>query len=147
MTDQHSPAPPETLAQRKQRLQQQCQAYRAGIGQSRNVVRNNLGVESIAKTALGLFSQRAQSALHQATDLFDLTHLSGAKLKSVLPVLVSAYSLLSRRAVLKPVLRGALVVGVAGAAVYLYARRKSPQKTQHPAPTSAPEHVALHEHL
>lgn len=139
MTDHHTPAPPETLAQHKERLRQQCRSYRAGIGHSRNVVRDNLGMESVARTAIGLLNQRAQSVFANVSDLFDLKHISGAKLQRLLPLLVSGYSLLSRRVLLKPILRGALIVGVAGTVIYLYSRGKSAEKKH--------VHVALHEHL
>jgi len=132
MTALHVPDPVETLAQRKARLQQECLDYRSAIAHSRRVIRNNLGMESIAKSAAGIVGQRAQSALGRVTDLFDLSHLDSEKIRRALPVLLSTYSLLSRRALLKPVLRGAALLGVAGTGLYYYSRRKAKQKKLEP---------------
>tara|TARA_R110001599_G_scaffold64023_5_gene179707 strand:+ start:8730 stop:9167 length:438 start_codon:yes stop_codon:yes gene_type:complete len=128
MTALHVPDPIETLAQRKTRLQQECLDYRSGIAYSRRVIRSNLGVESIAKSAVGIVGMRAQSALGRVTDLFDLKHLDTDKIRRALPVIISTYSLLSRRALLRPILRGAAVVGIAGTGLYWYSRRKAQQK-------------------
>jgi hypothetical protein len=130
----------ETLAQHKERLLLQCRAYRVAIGQSRRTVRAHLGADVIAKTAVGLVSSRAQSALANFSDLFDFRNLSGAKLQRLLPLVVSGVSLLSRRSLLKPVLRGAAVVGAAGAGLYFYSRRKAKKETDE-------RHGMHHEHL
>lgn len=132
----HHQEPEESTAQRKQRLLEQCKAYRIAIGEARNVVRENLGADAIAKTAIGLVSVRAQSAFANVADLFDLKSLSGEKLRRLLPLVVSGVSLLTKRSVLRPILRGALVVGSAGTALYFLSKKKKGSK-----------HVALHEHL
>jgi hypothetical protein len=137
MTEHHTSH--ETLAQRKERLQLQCRAYRAAVGHSRKVVREKLSTRAIATTAFGLLGVRAQSAFGNVTELFDMKQMSAAKLQRLLPILASGYSLLSRRSLLKPILRGALIVGTAGAAAYFYSRKKAAKKTH--------EHVALHERL
>lgn len=126
----------ETLAEQKERLILQCRAYRIAVGNARHAVREQLGPDAIAKTAVGMVSARAQSALANFSDLFDLRTLSGAKLQKLLPLVVSGVSLISRRALWRPVLRGAAVVGAAGAGLYFYSRRKK-----------KPAHVARHEHL
>ncbi|ABR91325.1 Hypothetical protein mma_3572 [Janthinobacterium sp. Marseille] len=131
----HHQEPEESSAQRKQRLLEQCKAYRVAIGEARDVVRENLGADAIAKTAIGLVSVRAQSAFASVSDLFDLKSLTGEKLRRLLPLVVSGVSLLSKRSVLRPILRGALVVGSAGTALYFLSKKKKAK------------HVALHEHL
>lgn len=128
MTALHLPDPVETPAQRKARLQQECLDYRSGIAHSRRVIRSNLGMESIAKSAASMVGMRAQSALSHVTDLFDLQHLNTDKIRRALPVLLSTYSLLSRRALLRPILRGATVLGIAGTTLYWYSRRKAKKK-------------------
>ncbi len=45
MTQDSKPEREETLAQQKKRLQQQCDAYRAGIGRSRKIVSAHLGTD------------------------------------------------------------------------------------------------------
>lgn len=138
MTDHHTQAAHETLAQRKERLLLQCHAYRAAVGHSRQVLRNKFTTQAIAATAVGMVGLQAQSTFAGIADLFDLKHMSTDKLKKLLPLLASGYSLLSSRALLKPVLRGAVIVGTAGAAVYFLSRKKT---------RKAHEHVALHERL
>jgi alpha-D-ribose 1-methylphosphonate 5-triphosphate synthase subunit PhnG len=138
MTEHRTHATHETLAQRKERLLLQCHAYRAAVGHSRQVLRNKLTVQAIATTAVGLAGLRAQSTFAGVADLFDLKHMSVDKLKKLLPLLASGYSLLSGRALLKPILRGAVIVGTAGAAMYFLSRKKTKK---------AHEHVALHEYL
>jgi hypothetical protein len=71
------------------------------------------------------------------SDLLDLKNISGAKLQRLVPLLISGPTLLSRRALFKPVLRGALVAGTAGAALYFFSRKKRTDG----------KHVALREHL
>lgn len=137
MTQLHPVPEQESTAQRKQRLLEQCKAYRHAIGDAKNVVRANLGADAIAKTAIGLVSVRAQSALANVTDLFDLKSLSGEKLRRLIPLVVSGVSLLTRKSVLRPLLRGALVVGSAGTALYFFSKKKK----------TGNKHVALHEHL
>lgn len=140
MTTHHQEPEHESSAQRKERLLQQCKAYRVAIGQARTVVRDNLGADGIAKTAIGLVSARAQSAFSNFSDLLDLNSISGDKLRRLLPLVVSGVSLLTRRSVLRPILRGALLVGSAGTALYFFSRKKKTDTPQH-------EHVALREHL
>lgn len=130
----------ETPAQQKERLVLQCRAYRIAIGQSRKTVRAHLGADAIAKTAVGLVSARAQSALANFSDLLDFRNLSGVKLQRLLPLVISGASLLSRRALWKPVLRGAAVVGAAGAGLYFYSRRKAKKAADE-------RHGVHHEHL
>jgi hypothetical protein len=135
MTNDQNPQIKESLAEQKEKLLLQCRAYRSAIGRSRKVVRAHLGIDEIARTAVGLVSSRAQNALANVSDFLDLKNMSGAKLQRLLPLVVSGVSLLSRRAVLKPVLRGAAVVGTVAAAVYFLSRKKGRK------------HVAKHEHL
>lgn len=137
MSTHHQEPEQESAAQRKQRLLEQCKAYRVAIGEARDVMRENLGADAIAKTAIGLVSVRAQSALSNFADLFDLKSMSGEKLRRLIPLAVSGFSLLTRRSVLRPILRGALVVGSAGTALYFLSKKKK----------SGSKHVALHEHL
>ncbi|HWT71083.1 MAG TPA: hypothetical protein VN361_02740 [Oxalicibacterium sp.] len=131
----------ETLVQRKERLKLQCRAYRAAVHHARSEVRSHLGIQAIAKTALGLVGLRAGSAaLSNFSGILDLKNgVSLGKLQKLLPVLAGGYSLLRRRSLLRPVLRGALFAGGAGAAAYLYARSKS-AKRQH-------DRAVHHEHL
>ena len=139
MTPDRKPQEEETSEQRKERLRLQCRAYRAGIGRARNTVRAHLGADEIAKTAIGLISARAQSALANFSDLLDFRSMSGAKLQRLLPLVVSGVSLLARRSLWRPILKGAAVAGTAAATVYFFSRKKTKK--------SDGEHIALHEHL
>ncbi|MDQ7968122.1 MAG: hypothetical protein REI95_00625 [Oxalicibacterium faecigallinarum] len=125
MSKPESIEPVETLAQQKERLILQCRAYRAGLGQSRNVVRSNLGREALAKTALSLVGARAHSALSNVSDLINLSGgLSLAKIQRMAPYVLSGITFLSRRSVLKPVLRGAALVAALGAGLYFFSKKK-----------------------
>lgn len=138
MTQDSKPEREETLAQQKKRLQQQCDAYRAGIGRSRKIVSAHLGADEIAKTAIGLVSARAQVALTNFSDMFDLKNVSAAKLQRLLPLVVSGVSLLAKGSLWRSLLRGATVAGIGATAVYFVTRKKK---------HASHEHVALHEHL
>lgn len=138
MTQNSKPEKEETLAQQKKRLQQQCNAYRAGIGRSRKIVSAHLGADEIAKAAIGLVSTRAQLALANFSDMFDLRSLSAAKLQRLLPLVVSGVSLLGKGSLWRSLLRGAAVAGIGATAVYFATHKK--KRGSH-------EHVALHEHL
>ena len=138
MTQDSKPEKEETLAQQKQRLLQQCNAYRAAIGRSRKIVRAHLGPDELARTAIGLVSMRAQSALANFSDMFDLKSLSTAKLQRLLPLVVSGVSLLAKGSLWRSLLRGAAVAGIGATAIYFVTRKKK---------TTSHEHVALHEHL
>ena len=137
MTQNTNPEREETLAQQKKKLLQQCDAYRAGIGRSRKIVSANLGADEIAKTAIGLVSTRAQIALSNFSDMFDLKSMSAAKLQRLLPLVISGVSLLAKGSLWRSLLRGAAVAGIGAAGIY-FARRK--KKSSH-------DHVALHERL
>jgi len=131
----------ETLAQRKERLILQCRAYRAAVHHSRADMRSRTGLQSIARAAAGLIGLRAGSSmLANVAGMLDAKGggLSLGKLRRALPVVTGAYSLLSSRSLLKPVLRGALILGGIGAAVCLY--RRQTKKSRH-------DHAAHHEHL
>lgn len=132
MTALHVLDPVETASQRKARLQQECLDYRSAISHYRREIRNSLGMKSIAKSAIDMVGQRAQSALGQVTDLFDFKNLDIVKVRRAIPVLLSAYSLLSRRALLSPVLRGATILCVAGTGLYFYSRKKTKKQVQEP---------------
>lgn len=138
MTQDIQPEREETLAQKKIRLLQECDAYRVGIGRSRRVVSAHLGPKEIAKTAIGLVSTRAQTAFANFSDMFDFNSLTAAKLQRLLPLVVSGVSLLAKGTVLRSLLRGAAVAGVGATAIY-FATRKKKKVSQ--------EHVALHERL
>jgi len=129
----------ETLAQRKERLLLQCRAYRAALGHSKQVVRDKFSPRAIATAAVGVAGVRAQSAVGHFADLLDFKNISAAKLQRVLPLLASGYSLLSRRSLLKPALRGAVVISAVGALAYFFTRKKSA--------TARHEHATRHEHL
>lgn len=127
MEEQSGDTIPETLAQQKERLRLQCRAYRTGIGQSRQVLRSRLRRDALAGTALSLVSARAQSALGSVSELINTGNLGGIKLQKVLPLVVSGVSLLSRKSVLKPVVRGLTLVSAVGAGLYFFARKKKGQ--------------------
>lgn len=124
MEEQAAEIMSETPAQQKERLRQQCRAYRTGIGQSRQVLRSRLRKDALAGTAMGLVAARAQSALGNMSGFLQGGGLAGIKLQKVLPVVLSGVSLLSRKSVFKPVAKGLTIAGAVGAGLYFFARQK-----------------------
>jgi hypothetical protein len=107
MTQQLEP-PQESVADQKKRLLAQCAAYRSGIGQARSVVQANLGAETLAKTAFTQLTHSAQAAFSNFSPLLQLKNLTGANVQALLPLVVSGVSLLARRSLIKPILRGSV---------------------------------------
>lgn len=110
-------------AQQKSLLIAQGAVYRTGIGESANLMRANLHADVLAKNAINHIVANASAALH---NLFDLKSFTSGNLRTLLPLLVSGVSLVAKRkALIKPVLVGAVALAAAGAVVFFLARKKS----------------------
>lgn len=113
-----------STAQRKKMLIAQGAMYRLGLIESRSELRANLRPDVLARSALHSLVTTASGALGRG---FDLRNLSGANLQTVLPLLVSAVSLLAkRRSLIKPVLVGVIAL-VAASGIARFALRKKRQ--------------------
>lgn len=114
-----------TFEQRKKTLIAEAAACRHEIGVSRNIIRANLQLERLAKNTVSHLTTAAYSAVD---NVFNMNAIRGGSLGKLLPVAASVYSIVSRRRLIVPILRGAgVVVGVVAALIY-FSRRKKAQK-------------------
>ena len=121
-TDRKSTLP---LSARKQALIAEGQIYRLGITHSKALVVSNLSAESMARSMIG----------HIATGMLGAFKgnglLKSPGLQTLLPFLISAFSALPKRSLIKPVLRGVALIGAFGAAVAVFAARKRKKNEEH----------------
>lgn len=114
-----------TAAQRKKMLVAQGAMYRLGLVKSKNELQANLHPDVLAKSALNSFVTTASTALGHG---FNLRNLSGANLQTILPVVISVVSLLAKRkALIKPLLIGAIALAAASGIARLVAKKKKQQ--------------------
>jgi hypothetical protein len=140
-------------AERKRLLIAQGAAFRNGVAQAGRVTQTSLRPDTLANGALGHLASTAMSwfggagkgkgAVTSATRVIG-TALAGLDVAAVLPLVLSGASALSkrfllRRAMVKPALYGALILGVAGAtAVFLARRKKARAASQTPSAEMQP---------
>ena len=107
----------DLLVHRKAHLVAQGAAYRFEIKAAAKSVTDDLHLGQLIKSALGHVAVAAYAAFKSRTEG------SGAKLKTLLPLVIGGVSALSRRSLLKPALRVALLLGV-GAAAWLVKNKR-----------------------
>jgi len=111
------------IALRKKELIVQGALYRADLSLATKSVRANLNTESLATNLITEIAMAAFSALKSRTGL------KVTNLQTVLPLVLSGVSLLSKKAVIRPILRGvAIAASVAGIAAFVLkvrARRRA----------------------
>lgn len=108
-----------SLAERKRKLLADGASYRSGMMFSRDRIKESLNAESLARLAI---SHLATSAYSRFENLFSM---KGLNLQTLIPLVTGGISLLSKRSLLKPVVRGATVVGALAAVAYFIARKKN----------------------
>jgi predicted 2-oxoglutarate/Fe(II)-dependent dioxygenase YbiX len=117
-----------SLAERKQMLIAEGAAHRMGITYGRTAVRTSLSAESLAKSAIAHVAMGAMSAFKGGS------MLKGANLGNLqilLPIAMSVIARLSKKThLVKPVARGALVLGVVAAIARFVIRRKKANKAK-----------------
>ncbi len=116
-----------THEERKRKVLAQGALYRLGVMEARQVVRENLSAESLAKGALSRVGHFAASLFGggkavQSIKSIASGGLGGVNLQSVTPLLVTGASLLSRRWLRKPLLMGGVIAAVGGLAYYFSQR-------------------------
>lgn len=120
-----------THEERKRKVLAQGALYRLGVMEAREVVRENLSAESLAKTALNRVFHAATSvfgggkSLQSLKSLKSLSSASGVNMQTVTPLLLTGVSLLSKRWLRKPLMYGGILSAVGGLAYYLSRRRSS----------------------
>ena len=105
-----------STAERKQKLLQEGARYRADMLVSRDIVRANLNSKSLASIVLGRMTGIASSVFSNPINL------KSANLQTLLPLLLTGASWLSRRHARKPLLIGAAVIAAIGGAVFISSR-------------------------
>lgn len=116
-----------THEERKRKVLAQGALYRLGVMEAREVVRESLSAESLAKGALSRVGRFAASLVGGGKTMRSIKSiasggLGGVNLQSVTPLLVTGASLLSRRWLRKPLLMGGVIAAVGGLAYYVSQR-------------------------
>jgi hypothetical protein len=108
---------------RKRKLIAEGRVWRAEVLHSKEVVREGLRPDSMARRVLSQVAVMGVAALRAKGGI---GRLPGINLGTVLPLVVSGVTALAKRkTLLKPALRGAAIAGaVAAAAAFLFRRRK-----------------------
>lgn len=112
-------------ADRKRQLIAEGRVWRTEVLHSKEIVREGLRPDSMARRVL---SQVAVAGLAALRAKGGIGGLPGISLGTILPLVVSGVSALSKRkALIRPALRGAAIAGAAAAvAAFLFRRRKKP---------------------
>lgn len=131
-------ATPPTYEQRKKALIAEGAAHRHEIDVSREVVRANLHADIIAKNAVSHFATAAYAAVD---NIFSWNSLRNGNLQTLLPFAASAYSLITKRKLIVPILRSAAVLSAISGVVYLIARKKKTPRVATVLPVSPPGHL------
>ncbi|WP_432240057.1 hypothetical protein [Herbaspirillum robiniae] len=116
-----------THEERKRKVLAQGALYRLGVMEARQVVRENLSAESLAKGALSRVGHFAASFVGGGKTVQSIKSLAGGNfanlnLQSVTPLLMTGASLLSRRWLRKPLMYGGIIAAVGGLAYYFTQR-------------------------
>lgn len=111
------------IALRKKQLVVQGALYRADLSLATKAIRTNLNTESLATNLITEIAIAAFSALKSRTGL------NVANLQTAIPLVLSGISLLTKKSLIKPILRGvAIAASVAGIAAFVLkvrARRRA----------------------
>lgn len=114
-----------SYADRKKALLAEGAHYRSLITRSKQVVHTNLSVDVIAHNAVTHITSAAYGAVN---NLFSVEGIRGGSIQKLLPLLLTAYTAVSKRSLLKPILKGTMVVAGLGAVAVLVFRNKKSKK-------------------
>lgn len=131
-------ATPLTYEQRKKALIAEGAIRRQEIDHSRDIVRANLHADVIAKNAVSHFTTAAYAAVD---NVFSWNSLRNGNLQTLLPFAASAYSLVTKRKLIVPILRGAVVLSAVAGAVYMLAIKKRAPRARTVSPVSPPDYL------
>ena len=108
----------ESIAQRKAQLVAEGAAYRSGIGDATQAVKEGLRAQSLARNALGYFTTIGFSLLKGRTGV------AGLGLQTALPLLMSGVAALNKKPRLKFLLRSGLIAGAVGTLASIIIKKK-----------------------
>ena len=118
MTNEIEPESHASLAQRKEKLVREGVSYRSAISDAQGVIKDSLRAESLARSAIAHITTAAYAAFKSGAGL------KGANLQTLVPLLVGGVSALSKKALLKPIVRGALILGALGTILTFVVKKK-----------------------
>jgi hypothetical protein len=113
-----------TLLERKKSILAEGAIYRLGIMDAKQLISANLEANALAKSAMHQIGSAAYAAFRNGA------LLTGIKPQSILPLIITGVSALSRRSLLKPLLRGAVVLGTLAAVAVFAVKRKNAHRQQ-----------------
>lgn len=108
--------------ERKQALIAQGAAYRAGVLHSKRCASAGLRPEALARGLVGHIISAAAVALKGGSSA---TGAPGLDLQTVLPLLASGATALSKTSLPKPVTRGAAILGITGAVAAMLLKKRA----------------------
>lgn len=112
-----------TVQQRKSMLIAQGALYRLGVSEAKNAVRSNLQMDALAK---GAIDHLVANASGMFGNLLSLKSFRNGNVQTLLPLLITGISFLSkRRFLLKPVIAGVATLAAAGTLVSFLSRRRN----------------------
>lgn len=106
------------LAQHKAQLVAQGAAYRSSIRAAQHAIRADLSVDALTRSAISHVASTAFAAFKSRTGI------AGVNVQTLLPLVIGGVSALSKRSLLKPVLRVTLLLGAAAGALALVAKKR-----------------------
>ena len=118
MTNPVRPQSHTSSTERKEQLILEGARYRAAIRNARFSVGHNLHAGVLVRSAVSQVSSNLYGVLGS------LLRVRGNRLQTLLPLVLSAFSIARKTRLLTPLLRGAVVVGGVGAGIYMLSRRK-----------------------
>lgn len=107
-----------SIAQRKAQLVAEGKVFRTRISSAKEAVKAGVQAESLTKAAISHIAAAAFALIGSRGGI------PGVNLQTVVPLLVGGISALSKKALLKPVLAGAVVLGSLGAVASYVIRKK-----------------------
>jgi hypothetical protein len=127
-----------SIEERKKKLIAQGAAFRARVVDAKNDAHASLDPDRFVKGALNHIIDTAMAAFRNGSAVHAISEHLPAILPSILPTIlplfVSGVSAFSKRsALIKPVLRSAMIAGAAAAVVMLFFRKK-----KRPSPATPP---------
>ena len=117
----------QSPAQRKEKLIREGANYRGAVRASRNVIKQNMHADAIARNVVNHMTGSAYSAF---SNLFKLK--GDSKALKLVPVVFKGISLLLKARMLRPALRTTAIVGTVGAGAYVWYRGRKIQREGYP---------------
>ena len=115
---------PNALAQHKAQLVAQGAAYRSSVKAAQHAIKADLTVGELTRSALSHVASAAYAALKSRTGI------AGINVQTLLPLVIGGVSALSKRSLLKPALRVALLLGAVATVVAVVAKNKKAKQRQ-----------------